>query len=48
MSKQDWTKLLVLILISSVLWTWVWREYKKPIIDPALYSHTQNQDYSID
>lgn len=33
-SKTDWTKMIILLVVSVVCWSWVWREYQKPIIPP--------------
>jgi hypothetical protein len=32
MKNKDWAMLIVLIVIAGSLWTWVWHEYKKPIV----------------
>jgi len=31
-TKADWIKISVLLVISVICWTWVWNEYQKPII----------------
>jgi len=31
-TKADWTKIIILVIISTLCWAWVWREYQKPII----------------
>jgi hypothetical protein len=33
-TKADWIKVTILVVISVICWTWVWREYQKPIIPP--------------
>lgn len=33
-SKTDWTKITILLVISIGCWIWVWNEYQKPIIPP--------------
>jgi len=33
-TKADWTKIIILLVISTICWVWVWNEYKKPIIPP--------------
>jgi len=40
MTKKDWAYLVILLVISAVIWVWVWREYQKPIIDPSWYTKT--------
>ena len=31
MTRGDWAKIGILVVISATLWTWVWMEYQKPI-----------------
>ena len=38
MTGKDWIMLGVLTVMSSFLWTWVWIEYQKPIVDPSWFS----------
>jgi hypothetical protein len=38
MRRRDWVQLGVLVAVSAALWTWVWVEYRKPIVDPAWYA----------
>lgn len=33
-SKTDWAKIIILVVISTICWVWVWTEYQKPIIPP--------------
>lgn len=33
-SKTDWAKIIILLVVSVSCWIWVWREYQKPIIPP--------------
>lgn len=32
MKIKDWIMIVTLIIVAGGLWTWVWREYNKPII----------------
>ena len=32
MKRRDWIMVAILIVVAGGLWTWVWAEYKKPII----------------
>ena len=34
MTKGDWVKMTILVILAVVCWTWVWIEYQKPIIPP--------------
>lgn len=38
MTTKDWVQLSILVVVSGALWTWVWIEYKKPIVDPEWYA----------
>ncbi|MDX9893756.1 MAG: hypothetical protein RB292_05125 [Patescibacteria group bacterium] len=31
-SKSDWVKIIILIIVAVVCWGWVWVEFQKPII----------------
>jgi len=33
-TKADWAKITILIIVAAICWGWVWREYQKPIIPP--------------
>ncbi|MFA6255161.1 MAG: hypothetical protein WC675_04005 [Patescibacteria group bacterium] len=33
-TKADWAKIIILVVISTICWIWVWREYQKPVIPP--------------
>lgn len=35
-SKADWIKISILIIISAGCWIWVWQEYQKPILPEGL------------
>ena len=34
-TKTDWLKISVLLVVSVICWTWVWTEYQKPILPPG-------------
>jgi len=38
MTRRDWAYLTFLLVVTTILWTWVWREYQKPIVDPSWYA----------
>lgn len=31
-TKADWVKITILIIVAAFFWTWVWIEFQKPII----------------
>ncbi|MBI3290820.1 hypothetical protein HYZ76_00895 [Candidatus Falkowbacteria bacterium] len=33
-SKSDWTKIIILLVVAVICWGWVWTEWQKPIIPP--------------
>jgi len=33
-TKTDWVKIAILLIVAIICWTWVWREYQKPITPP--------------
>jgi len=35
-TKTDWFKLGFLIVLATVTWSLVWREYQKPLVDPGI------------
>lgn len=39
-SKGDWVKISVLLVVAVAAWSWVWTEYKKPILPEGF-----EQDY---
>ena len=34
MTKGDWAKMTILVVISVICWVWVWVEWQKPVISP--------------
>ena len=34
MTKTDWIKMMILIIVAIICWILVWREYQKPILPP--------------
>lgn len=34
MTKADWFKIGILLVVSIICWAWVYREYQKPILPP--------------
>lgn len=37
-SKTDWAKITILIIVAVIAWTWVFIEFKKPIVYPYIES----------
>lgn len=33
-TKADWIRISILLVVSVACWAWVWTEYQKPIIPP--------------
>ena len=34
LNRGDLIKMIILLIISILCWTWVWHEFKKPILPP--------------
>ncbi|MDD2807291.1 MAG: hypothetical protein PHW95_02085 [Patescibacteria group bacterium] len=34
-TKADWIKIIILIVVSIGCWTWVYVEFQKPIVPPS-------------
>jgi len=43
-SKSDWLKISILLVIAVICWLWVWHEYQKPIMPPEWQQELTNQD----
>lgn len=33
-TKTDWVKIIILLIVAIICWYWVYKEYQKPIIPP--------------
>ncbi|MFA6215466.1 MAG: hypothetical protein WC768_02780 [Patescibacteria group bacterium] len=43
MTKSDWLKMSVLLIVAVGCWIWVWTEYQKPMIAPDWESRVISQ-----
>jgi tetrahydromethanopterin S-methyltransferase subunit C len=47
LTKSDWLKIIILLIVAIIFWAWVYIEYSKPVIPPEWQKQWEEESQQV-